>query len=1376
MTTHWSPPLPPAGTSQHQRLPPALEDGAFLADEMSFETLLVLASDIAAQLSFDAGDTSPPGNWQALFAKSEVTGMAIMLSFDTTLEQNRFRQAQSRGLDQTLAYLIALYGNLDRWYRAFIPVQTLSADHIKLTIQTVLKTQLVRPFQYVVILAQALEDYRQSLLADDSLTALDPLWGIGYDNGRFVASEQHPLLQQQLPGIAILEEQLQLCFSAAINAVSQLQAECRRHLQQALSHADHAPEVALYLTFLRLFARAQARLNRFTARHLDFYYRQVLRQQPQPLNADAVFLKLTLEHPATPAVSLARGTAFSHGQDDRLRDLLYHSEHPVLVTDAEVKQVHSLLLRRDPLMSPERELDFVTAIHSDSLWPWHDDQPRSRTLLTLFGETPALQRHPSPCAPGIAIIDPVLYLPEGRRRVSLTITLHEAQHSLLAQQLYLLRDTPYPALLRNRLTTLLLTLARAMTPLLPDESAPATIHSLVEALSSRQLQALQQGSDDHIISRLYQYLLLGVLRQTDDPACYRRALGHLFSRQCLSLTDWLNDDDRQWIVARSRQLLPADSQLPLAALLNGNRQATFYRLCSELFSLRISTDSGWQPITTYRIHPLRAGDDGPYGFRLTFTLPPGFGAVIPCDPAIHGERWCYHAPALQVTMKPETPFFPYSVFRHFVLGPLTLNTEVSGVQAIQVYTPEGQADASKVFYPFGAQPVSQSSLTIACYELAQKQVQDITLTIDWANLPGGSDGFRQHYQAYPGDYATTRFNAQLSVLREGEWKVVSHDIALFDCEAGSDRLRPDRQIHASLKQAFQPSRHAVDTDTFRFDSTSRNGLIRLSLCEPEHAFGHQQYASLLSQTLIHNAKHRTPLPLPNPPYTPAINRLTLGYRACSRLTPGTPGHTPLPDSHLLHLHPFGYEVLFGYEELSDDNVRSPMRNTDEATRSVTFFPRYEDDGNLFIGLQASSPGGMLNLFFHLDDQATPTAIRHRQAFQWRYLVDNDWRILPPHQVIADTTCGFITSGIITLEIPTEINDRHTVMPDKLYWLQVSTRQGIGEYANCLHVATHVVQARRQWTPEQEDHNAPQPPTAGSGAGWQVLSPPPGLGGVSLMLPVQGEAPHESLRQFHQRVSEQLRHKGRALTGWDYERLVLQQFADIEQVRCFPHTRFGVPGHHPGHVLLLVRQRHPACQHHPCDARHTSAALLHRIQSWLQTVAPPGANIAVHSPVYDRVQVRCSVAFQPGQHPGQALRALNRDICAYLCPWREDSVSQGFGSHVALHQIESFIAHLDYVRFVTAFSLVILRQDTRDECDDPTTGWWLSDSAAPSHDNTRDPAANTPNLTGLSPRYPWNIILPVEQHALRLSTDLRPLAPEKIGIGDLVIGDSFITVR
>lgn len=115
-----------------------------------------------------------------------------------------------------------------------------------------------------------------------------------------------------------------------------------------------------------------------------------------------------------------------------------------------------------------------------------------------------------------------------------------------------------------------------------------------------------------------------MLRQTNEPTRGCRVLGHLFSRQTLSRVDWLNDDEQRLILAKSRQWLPADSQ-PLAELLNGNRQVNFYRLYSELFTLRLSTENGWQTLDAYRIHPLGADDDGPYGFRLTFTLSPGFG-------------------------------------------------------------------------------------------------------------------------------------------------------------------------------------------------------------------------------------------------------------------------------------------------------------------------------------------------------------------------------------------------------------------------------------------------------------------------------------------------------------------------------------------------------------------------------------------------------------------------------------------------------------------------------------------------------------------------------------------------------------------------------
>src|SRR5207237_4012667 len=43
------------------------------------------------------------------------------------------------------------------------------------------------------------------------------------------------------------------------------------------------------------------------------------------------------------------------------------------------------------------------------------------------------------------------------------------------------------------------------------------------------------------------------------------------------------------------------------------------------------------------------------------------------------------------------------------------------------------------------------------------------------------------------------------------------------------------------------------------------------------------------------------------------------------------------------------------------------------------------------------------------------------------------------------------------------------------------------------------------------------------------------------------------KEFYTRVSERLRHKGRAITAWDYEHLILNRFSDIYKVKCITHT-------------------------------------------------------------------------------------------------------------------------------------------------------------------------------------------------------------------------------
>src|SRR5207244_8202393 len=50
----------------------------------------------------------------------------------------------------------------------------------------------------------------------------------------------------------------------------------------------------------------------------------------------------------------------------------------------------------------------------------------------------------------------------------------------------------------------------------------------------------------------------------------------------------------------------------------------------------------------------------------------------------------------------------------------------------------------------------------------------------------------------------------------------------------------------------------------------------------------------------------------------------------------------------------------------------------------------------------------------------------------------------------------------------------------------------------------------------------------------------------------GRGPEDTTGYFR-RSSERLRHRNRAVTPWDLERLVLEAFPDVFKVKCLPHT-------------------------------------------------------------------------------------------------------------------------------------------------------------------------------------------------------------------------------
>src|SRR5690606_40768464 len=69
-------------------------------------------------------------------------------------------------------------------------------------------------------------------------------------------------------------------------------------------------------------------------------------------------------------------------------------------------------------------------------------------------------------------------------------------------------------------------------------------------------------------------------------------------------------------------------------------------------------------------------------------------------------------------------------------------------------------------------------------------------------------------------------------------------------------------------------------------------------------------------------------------------------------------------------------------------------------------------------------------------------------------------------------------------------------------------------------------------------------------------------------PSFGGSPLELDRPYYTRISERLRHKDRAITIWDYERLVLEKFSYLYKAKCLNHTNETTETE-PGHVRVIV---------------------------------------------------------------------------------------------------------------------------------------------------------------------------------------------------------------
>ena len=123
--------------------------------------------------------------------------------------------------------------------------------------------------------------------------------------------------------------------------------------------------------------------------------------------------------------------------------------------------------------------------------------------------------------------------------------------------------------------------------------------------------------------------------------------------------------------------------------------------------------------------------------------------------------------------------------------------------------------------------------------------------------------------------------------------------------------------------------------------------------------------------------------------------------------------------------------------------------------------------------------------------------------------------------------------------------------------------------------------------------------------------------------------------------------------------------------------------------------------------------------------------------------------------GEFMKRLQRDLRNFICPWfASRQIEMSLGSSIERDDIMTFLESLDYVTYITKFSVVLIHYENGSF-------------------NISDSAKNQGTNNILQSTSPWSVLIPSEEHDIELIDHKKGALPEETKINTMKIGSDFV---
>jgi len=757
------------------------------------------------------------------------------------------------------------------------------------------------------------------------------------------------------------------------------------------------------------------------------------------------------------------------------------------------------------------------------------------------------------------------------------------------------------------------------------------------------------------------------------------------------------------------------------------KKRTTSKFFSNAFLLYITNIDGWKRIDHFKI----SLNDDETNLTFGIHLNEQEDKLVSFDPKIHAGDFESQWPCIKLLLNNETQYHPYQFLRDIIIENIIIKAEVSEVNNLILSNSSGNLDHSIPFTPFGPAPVPGSFLRIQNPLILQKNLESLELIISWNGLPQSGNGFTDYYRAYPYALNNKTFKALITQTRNSSLTSGEQHHQLFDLfDTNGEYLLSENKVRINLKNLDFNNQIAQSGSNIDENVSP----LFIVLTDPEIAFGHQIFTNLYASAALKSSKFKKkPIELPNLPYTPIIERLTVNYsNAAKEVMLRKQENNSGSDIQLIHIHPFGHVQVFP----------GPIKS------ECFLLPQIMHKGNLFIGLEHIKSGEVVSIGFDLIPAVYIHTVINVPKIKWEFLSNNEWAQLTD-LILEDSTIGLIKSGIVKIEIPHSAQLDNSSLPRGKFWIRAV-------YDGKENLNSRIKNVFTQAVALTADDSTSELQDLSNNIKVQKINieGKSGIGNILGPFSFEINESIENEESFYYRVSEQMRHKNRVVTNWDVERIILDKFKKFDKVRVYgrnTHPKELVKGSSIQIVLIPKNNLNDGILRR---SNMVDYSTLLEVKAYISKFVSPYVKVEVSNPVYEELKVRCSVKFKDHQKRGYFKNVLNNELISYLSPDIENAyIEKGFDESISKTEILNFIESRPYVDFATQISVLQIVK-------------------IGNHYKIID-TAKAEQIEELRTISAYAILTSAPEHQIDIITDEKTLDPKASGIGDFYIESDFV---